>query len=708
RERYWRVPLPIWECGKCNSKEIIGGIDELSSKIGEPRNRYWVMRHGQAKSNVTHIINSRTDPENKLTTIGRNNVILSAERLKKQFQRDGEKIDLIVSSDIPRARETARIAASIIGIKKVLIDKKFGEIKLGKLEGLRDSKYHEFFPTYESKFENRPEKGESLRDLRGRMWEAVCDYEKKYKDKNILIVSHEYPIWMFYHAVRGISEKQAITEKEKRGADFIDLAGTEKIEIRNLSRDGSGLADLHKPYIDGITLICRKCRSKTRRVPEVIDVWYDSGAMPFAELHYPFENKELVDRRKFYPADYISEGMDQTRGWFYTLLAIATALGFEAPYKNVISLGLINDKFGQKMSKSKGNIVQPMDPINKYGVDAVRWYFYTVNPPGETKNFDETEIIKSFRRMHLIIYNSLVFYETYGRSGTKNKSKNILDRWILSRLAEAAEDVGKKLDNYEIREAALLLESFVDDLSRWYIRRSRRRFQKPKNATELNEASGTLGFVIADMAKLMAPFTPFFSEFIYKRMDKGESVHLEDWPKYGKSSVDEDLLKAMEWVRKTASLALAKRAELKIKVRQPLSSLKIKGKKPKFMKNESLLEILKEEVNVKKIIFDDRLPANVEFDSVITPELKREGIMRETIRMIQDLRQKSRMKPEDKIVLMMELPKGIEPVISGNEKLLKAEVGAKNISYGRSTKVDAETDGKLDGLDVWLAVRKVK
>ncbi|MDO8536776.1 MAG: class I tRNA ligase family protein [bacterium] len=507
-----------------------------------------------------------------------------------------------------------------------------------------------------------------------------------------------------------------------------------KLDFKSVPRNDSGEIDLHRPFADEIKLKCKKCSGEMNRVKEVADVWYDSGAMPLAQAHWPFtqiKNEKLkikIFGKLDYPADYIAEGMDQTRGWFYLLLAVAIALGKESPYKNVVSLGLINDKYGQKMSKSKGNAVEPWAVINKYGVDAVRWYFFTVNPPGETKNFDELEIAKAYRKFHALIWNSFVFLKTYSGQFSNSdkkvsKAKNVLDEWILVRLDSVKEKTARALDKYNIRDAALEIESLVDDLSRWYIRRSRRRLQKPENQHDYQSAVFTLRHVLTEVAKLSAPFVPFFAEELYRQLGGAEqSVHLERWPEADAKlkSKSEKLLKEMAEVRRLASIALAKRAEAGIKVRQPLAKLKVSarggsatgGKNKKSKISKELLEILKDEINVKEIIFDKKInpPAGgeIELDTMITPELKEEGILRELVRMVQGLRQEAKLKPQDKIVLMLELPEVIRTAISKNEKVLKAEVGAKEVEYKKSEKFDAETSTKFDGSDIWLALRIAK
>jgi len=439
------------------------------------------------------------------------------------------------------------------------------------------------------------------------------------------------------------------------------------------------------------------------RAKEVIDVWLDSGAMPFAQAHYPF------DKKMDYPADYISEAMDQTRGWFYTLLAIGVLMGKNSPYKNVVCLGLIMDKNGQKMSKSKGNIVDPWEAIKKHGVDAIRWYFYTVNPPGEPKKFDEVEITKTSRQIFSLLYNSFVFLETYRAKNIKNKlpngkNLNILDKWILSRLNETIGSATKELNAYGIGEAGRTIENFVGDLSRWYIRRSRRRFQKPDDQKDYAAASEVLNYALIETSKLTAPFAPFFSEALYKSLSDEESVHLADWPKADKKLINKKLSILMGEIRTIASNVLAKRAEVSIKVRQPLASLKLKDVKLKSQKE--LLEILKDEVNVKEIKFDAKLKMEFELDTRITHELKEEGTLRELIRTIQDLRQDAKLTPQDVIELFVDGAEEVKFIVSKYGEILKKEVKAKRVEIGRPPRFDAEIDTRIDEMPVWIGIKK--
>ena len=691
RERYWGTPLPVWQCEKCAEAKVIGGFDELEKLAGKSTNCYILVRHGQAQSNLDHKVTGWPEKTKAhLTLFGR----VEVEKLAKKLAKT--KVHYIYSSDLTRTKETEQILADIFKGEKVYFDERLREINTGKFNGCHDSAYHAYFTSILEKFTKVPPGGESLSDLRKRLFGLISELEKKHQNKTIVIVSHEYPIWMLWQMMTGASNDEAALEHERRGEDFIGTGEAEEIKMRNLPRDETGLFDVHRPYVDEVKFGCVKprCNGKMKRVKEVVDAWFDSGAMPFASSA-PI------------PADYISEAVDQTRGWFYTLLAVAVLMNKGNPYRNVICLGHVLDKYGRKMSKSKGNVVDPWQMIEKYGTDAVRWYLYTITPPGEPKKFDEADLGKALRQTISLIYNSFVFFETYASKNTRYQipnTKNVLDRWVIARLAEAVKAATAGMDKYDVGGAAHAIEEFVSDLSRWYIRRSRRRLQKPDGQKDYNAASETLGFVLLELSKLLAPFTPFFAEALYKSLviNHGSSVHLENWPKIvGKT--DKKLLGEMKNARLIASSALAKRAELGIKVRQPLNELKIKNQE---LKSKEITEILKDEVNVKKIAFDRKLKEDIWLDAEITHELKEEGWLRELVRMIQGLRQDAGLTPKTQIILVVESPGELNHVVQANENLIKKEVNAKSVEYGRSHKFESELETKIDDWPVWIALRK--
>ncbi|MCD6528432.1 isoleucine--tRNA ligase [bacterium] len=484
-------------------------------------------------------------------------------------------------------------------------------------------------------------------------------------------------------------------------------------ELREKSETKIDNLELHRPFVDKITLKC-DCGGEMKRVLEVIDCWFDSGAMPFAQWHYPFENRERVDEGEFFPADFICEGMDQTRGWFYTLLAVSTLLKKGAPYKNVICVGLVLDEKGQKMSKSKGNVVFPNEVIEKFGSDCARFYFYTINQVGEAKRFSFKEVENLYRRFFDTLWNSYLFFESYSKRGFQPKidfqSENLLDLWIISKLEELNKKVTENLERFDVVFSARLLEKFVDDLSNWYIRRSRRRFQKPKDEKEKEEASQTLYYVLLKLTKLLAPFTPFISERIYQKLKKEEmpeSVHLCHWPEVKENKIDLELEEKMNWVRNIVALALAERIKNKIKVRQPLKKLKIKNQQIKIEKE--LLELIKEEVNIKEIIFDPEIKTEIELDTEITPELKEEGLLREIIHHIQIMRKKAGFTPEDKILInYLSSSSDLKEFLKNNERTILEETKAQSFKEGKGEISFAVQDEiKIDQQQLWLAIQKI-
>ena len=423
-------------------------------------------------------------------------------------------------------------------------------------------------------------------------------------------------------------------------------------ELRELAKDKSQVGDdfdPHRPFVDEIIL--EKDGQEYRRVPEVIDVWFDSGSMPFAQWHYPFEHKAKIDKNEAYPAEFISEAIDQTRGWFYTLLAVAVLLGKERPFKNVLVQGHMQDKLGKKMSKSKGNVIDPEEMFKKYGADVIRWYFYSVNQPYDSKQFDEDVLLQIIRRFVLTLWNTYSFFVTYAKldnfdpAKAPKSSKNVLDQWIMAKLNKLNTTVTDALEKYDPLKAALEIEAFVGELSNWYVRRSRKRFWKSENNADQLAAYGTLYQVLHSLNLILAPFMPFVTEAMYQNLkneSEPESIHLCDWPKAGK--IDETILTDMQRTREIVELGHHLREEAKIKVRQPLSELKLtQAELPKELANIAI-----EELNVKKLNFG---AAADELITSITPELEIEGLARELVRSIQAIRKNSGLDVSDRITL---------------------------------------------------------
>ncbi len=371
-------------------------------------------------------------------------------------------------------------------------------------------------------------------------------------------------------------------------------------ELRELA--GQVPDDLHKPYIDQVAFPCPDCGREMRRTPEVIDAWWDSGSMPFAQWHAPFENEDLFRER--FPADYICEALDQTRGWFYSLLAVSTLLFGRSSYETVLCLGLILDPEGQKMSKSRGNVVVPWDVIERHGADAFRWYYFTAKQPWDGYRFSLDTVGESVRQFMLQLWNVYSFFVLYANAGNVDLDPNRrpdtdLDRWVLSRLAATTDTAIDRLDDYDTTGAGRAIAAFVEDLSNWYVRRSRRRFWEAEPA-----AFATLHRCLVALSKLLAPLTPFVADEIYGNLDGGEpSVHLCDYPEPAEGALDRRLEEAMGWTRAAVELGRAARAQAKAKLRQPLAEALVAAKGSVREDIERFADVLLEELNVKRLRF---------------------------------------------------------------------------------------------------------
>ncbi len=403
-------------------------------------------------------------------------------------------------------------------------------------------------------------------------------------------------------------------------------------ELKSMSDDCPDEIELHRPYIDQVTLHCPKCGGKMRRVPEVIDCWFDSGAMPFAQHHYPFENKEIFEQQ--FPADFISEAVDQTRGWFYSLLAISTLIFNKAPYRNVIVLGHVQDENGQKMSKSKGNAVDPFKALEEFGADAIRWYFYVNSAPWLPNRFHGKAVTEGQRKFMGTLWNTYAFFVLYadidGFDATKYKldydSLNIMDKWLLSKLNTLIADVDDHMEHYRIPESARALQAFVDDMSNWYVRRSRERFWAKDMPQDKINAYMTLYTALVEVCKVAAPMIPFMTEEIYQNLvrsidkDAPESIHLCSYPQANIDWVDKELERKMDELLQIVVLGRACRNSANRKNRQPLSEMFVKA--PEAL-DGIYTEIIADELNVKKVTFTEDVSGFISYN--FKPQLKTVG-----------------------------------------------------------------------------------
>ncbi|MBI4277427.1 MAG: isoleucine--tRNA ligase [Armatimonadetes bacterium] len=570
-------------------------------------------------------------------------------------------------------------------------------------------------------------------------------------------------------------------------------------ELREMAVRLPAHFELHKPYVDDMILRCPRCGGEMQRGPEVIDVWFDSGAMPVAQWHYPFENQEEFKRS--IPGDFISEGIDQTRGWFYSLHAIAVLLFGSVCYRNCVCLELVLDAQGQKMSKSRGNVLNPWSIINEQGADALRWYFFAVSPPGIPKRLGPEMVTEVLRRFLLTLWNVHVFFTTYARldgfdpqavPAVAPRERALLDRWVLSRLRGLVRDATAAMEAYDVTTAAREIERFTDDLSNWYVRRGRRRYWKTENDRDKQSAYHTLYEVLVTLSKLMAPFTPFLAEALYQDLVRSvdgqapESVHLCDWPEADALLVDAGLEDAMEAARRLVTLGRNVRMRRTLKVRQPLAEALLVTRDPALPRLKELLGHIADELNVKSVRvvadagtylsqelrprFDrlgprlgGRLPdvvnalkaqsaqalsgkftaegevtldlpdgtvtvsaeeveirtvekpgfaAAIEgneaivLDTRLTPELAREGMARELVHQVQQLRKESGLDIADRIRLFCQGPAAVEEVVRGFQAYIAQETLAVEVQTGKGEAMTSKRL-KLDGHEVVLGLVRV-
>lgn len=683
RERYWGTPLPIWSCDKCPERKVVGSVEDLKKPS---RNTYHMMRHGESENNVLGQLNSDVSKVFHLTELGKKEVRESAQAFKG-------KIDVVYASPLIRAQETAGIVAEVLGlpVSSIITDDRLHEMTMGELEGRPLEEFLKLYPHREDFFRHSVHGVESRISNKQRVGTFIEEIDKNNEGKRILIVSHDSPLWMLQSAAQGLNIRQTL-ELKPSGTYFLKNAEVRAFEYHGLPHDHEYELDLHRPFIDEVIFAC-SCGGTMKRAKEVMDVWFDSGAMPFAQDHYPFEteNRGIVSKllgkkqELTYPADFISEAIDQTRGWFYTLHAIGALMGKGKAYKNVICLGHILDAEGKKMSKSIGNVVNPWDMMDLYGADALRFWMYSVNQPGDSKNFDVKTVDEIIKKVFNLVANVTSFYKMYEGQESRDKveeSKNVLDTWILTRLDEVVATVTKGLDGYVFLEPTRTIRDFIADLSQWYLRRSRDRF-KGDDQTDKQAALATTQHVLLTLAKLMAPFTPFFAEFIYSEVGgEKESVHLEEWPKA--TAINEKLIADMNKVRTLSSKGLEARMKVKINVRQPLRILNVK----EFMTlEEGLLDLIRDEVNVKEVAFGLTLESDVTLDTTITLELKEEGDLRELVRSIQDLRKEKGLSVGDKVKVMV--PESNRALVGKYSPEIKKVANLTDIQIGENLSIIA-------------------
>ena len=726
RTRFWGAPLPVWRCEDCGNTKVIGSRSELAEEAVSSGNTYLIMRHGQAKSNATNIVSCTAEAPVHLTQLGQEQARKSANALA------GEKIDIIVASPFTRTRETAEIVADVVGIapEDIHIDERLGEYQSG-FDGRPIEELRAFFSSTREKFTLAHEGGEDLMAMKRRVMEGLEDLEKTYTNKKILIVAHEYTAWMLFAGVQGLNADEASEYKDNTGDDFLLNAEVRPLPYVTIPHNENYEFDFHRPYIDAIELRCN-CgeHSRMRRIPEVFDCWFESGSMPFAQFHYlgDDESREGKLFRANFPADFIAEGQDQTRGWFYNMHVLSLGLFGESAFRRVIVNGLILAEDGQKMSKKLKNYPDPMTLVDKYGADALRMYL--IGSPAvraEELRFVTTGVDEMFKKLILRTDNVSAFFALYANLeeddvlGERPKGVHVLDSWILARLDECMFDVTRALDSAQLDRAVRPLIGFIDDFSTWYVRRSRERF-KGEDLEDAILARKTTRYVLQTLATIMAPMMPFYAEDLYLRVGGKtalESVHLEKWPDVG-STTDDELLSQMRIARDIVEGALSLRASVALKVRQPLARLSYRLPVDCLPLTPEFHSIIADEVNVREVVAvlgDDTLVGSGEIqvgeiagialalDITLTPELQEEGMIRDLARHIQEQRKRAGLIPTDLIVLEVNTSMAGEVLLKKYEQDLCRVIGGSAIHF-----VDALADGvtvHIDELTFVLALHPV-
>ena len=684
RQRYWGAPLPIWRNPETKAYKVFGSLAELQEFVPKSGNNYLLMRHGEADHNILGVASALVENPHHLTELGKQQVKEAVAGIKDK------KIDLVYVSPLVRTKETAQIVADTLGLSpdQIIVDDRLRENLVGEYEGrpIEDWRvYHKSLKATE-KVTATLEGGESWVDIRKRMMSVLFEVEKKHTGKNILFISHGLPIRLLKWGVEGLTNEETLQKYETEGSlpsANVQVASIHELNFTAFPHNDNFELDYHRPYIDEVELY--ENGVKLERVPDVFDCWFESGSMPYAQHHYPFENKEVF-LEKHFPAQFIGEGLDQTRGWFYSLLVLGVALFGKSPFENVIVNGLVLAEDGKKMSKSLRNYPDPMELVDRTGADSVR--FYLLSSPiirGEDLNFSEKEVVELQRKNIGRLHNVLAMYEMY-KDGTiaDSTSTNILDRWIIARLNQLITDSTTGYKNYELDKATRPLTDFIEDLSVWYLRRSRERL-KGDDLVDKARTLGTLRYLLRTLSLVMAPVMPFYAEYLYRAVreeSEAISAHLSSWPAAGE--FDEELCFLMKQTRDIVSEALELRTKANIKVRQPLSEVVITTD---ITLPTDYLRVIEEELNIKKVTIGDLsvydkdksfiVGARVALSTDITPELKAEGDVRAFIRSVQQSRKDLGLHPNDDVTLTLSM--NLRTLVADWEEEVKAVTGTVEI-----------------------------
>lgn len=640
RNRFWASPLPIWKdaTGKVT---VIGSLSELKERTKKSGNRYYIMRHGEAVNNVQEIFDPSDEQKFSLTDNGREGVGATTKELKNK------NITRIFSSPFARTKETAEIVAREFGIapNAVVFDERLRELGFGSFAG--QGKKEEYLAYRDTHAYDDPlPDGESYQEAKCRFGDFLYEIEDIYSGENILIITHG----IGSETLPAIAVGANKSESKQIAKNCLKYGAFCEIDFVPLPHNGDYELDYHLPYIDQVQLQSEQGEPLTR-IPEVVDCWLESGSMPFAEYHYPFENRAEFEKRS--PGDFVSEYIGQTRAWFYYLHAVGVELFDKLAFRNVITTGNVLAADGAKISKSKGNYTDPYRLFDQYGADAFRYYLMSsVVMLAEDMQFRDEEVKDVHARVVNILRNTAAFFALYkGEAGEANAlSPHVLDQWILAKLRTLLRTTTDAFDGYDIPRATRPMREFIEDFSTWYVRRSRERV-KGADLIDRARSLATMRYVLKEFSKVIAPVMPFIAEEIFQLVREEVdtiSVHLATWPespqtlwnKLFSQTSQQTLLEEMQRVRVLASEALQLRQKAGIKVRQPLARLTI----PEQISPE-LAAILAEEVNVRQVIFG----AELALDTELTPELIALGDEREFARAVAEARKSEGFSTHDTV-----------------------------------------------------------